>query len=606
MQGYAAQVGPGAGSTGSTNGGSYGGIGGGQLPTTTLRLAQPACRPRLRGGQYQGTASAGGGAIQLTVSGTLTNNGVISANGGAVSGFVGGGSGGSIYATTATLAGSGTFTPTAAAIPAPMAAPEEADASPSIPPNPVASPLLPPRPPTRNHRDRNGGVGGAPGTIAFFDTSVPTRTSASTATSSSPRAPTSSTTRLPWRTALPSSSAAARSSSSPRPARHRHAVRAVHQHQRPAERQLPGPGHQITTGSLTIDPGASILADGQGYVAQQGPGAGGPGSTNGGSYGGAAAARAFRASTALPPHPSRSAPAAASTRHSHGRGGAIELLVSGTFTTTAPSAPMACPSRASSAQAPADPSTSSPTPSRAAEPSPPTGAITHQYGNGGGGGRVSLDVINSSGFPLTSTTASGGTSLQTTGSPVPSRVRAPMAPGFCPSTRSSTASSRSAGSPTAAPAPRSRCRVRRPASSPRAAEPSHPPPLTPPRFPTAPTSFACRSSTPPARSSRKSQGRGHQQLRRVALRHPDRKPGVDHRAGQRSRRQRHRPGRRHPHPSIPAPSSRCFPGTRSSSRPRHADRQRHLHGAGHLHHLRRLHRGRQHGLQPGHHGSGTG
>jgi hypothetical protein len=52
----------------------------------------------------------GGGAIRLEVSGTLTNNGKISAGGGNGGGYAGGGSGGSIWATIGTLTGSGTFT----------------------------------------------------------------------------------------------------------------------------------------------------------------------------------------------------------------------------------------------------------------------------------------------------------------------------------------------------------------------------------------------------------------------------------------------------------------------------------------------------------------
>jgi hypothetical protein len=55
---------------------------------------------------------AGGGAIKLTVSGTLTNNGIISANGqgpGSTNNQASGGSGGSLLIQTATLTGSGTI-----------------------------------------------------------------------------------------------------------------------------------------------------------------------------------------------------------------------------------------------------------------------------------------------------------------------------------------------------------------------------------------------------------------------------------------------------------------------------------------------------------------
>ena len=60
----------------------------------------------------------GGGAIRLVVTGMLTNNGTISANGksgppnwpGTLDNYAGGGSGGSIWATVGTLTGSGAFT----------------------------------------------------------------------------------------------------------------------------------------------------------------------------------------------------------------------------------------------------------------------------------------------------------------------------------------------------------------------------------------------------------------------------------------------------------------------------------------------------------------
>ena len=50
----------------------------------------------------------GGGAARLTISGTLTISGVVSANGG--SGWYGGGSGGSVYITASVICGSGTIT----------------------------------------------------------------------------------------------------------------------------------------------------------------------------------------------------------------------------------------------------------------------------------------------------------------------------------------------------------------------------------------------------------------------------------------------------------------------------------------------------------------
>ncbi|MEO6924917.1 MAG: hypothetical protein ABI142_13910, partial [Bryocella sp.] len=112
-QGYVATVGPGAPASGAANGGSYGGVGGNQAVSTTYGSATAPVDLGSGGGLYQGTPGAGGGAIHLAVSGSLTNNGIITANGASVTSsntFSGGGSGGSIYVTTATLAGAGVFT----------------------------------------------------------------------------------------------------------------------------------------------------------------------------------------------------------------------------------------------------------------------------------------------------------------------------------------------------------------------------------------------------------------------------------------------------------------------------------------------------------------
>ena len=62
------------------------------------------------GGDYNVSTGVGGGAIRLIVTGTLTNNGIISANGASATGSGDGGAGGSVYVTTSTLAGSGIFT----------------------------------------------------------------------------------------------------------------------------------------------------------------------------------------------------------------------------------------------------------------------------------------------------------------------------------------------------------------------------------------------------------------------------------------------------------------------------------------------------------------
>jgi hypothetical protein len=91
-------------------GGSYGGKGG-QYSLASANVYGSITQPTdLGSGGTAGCSQPGGnggGAIKLTVAGTLTNNGSILANGGAGTGYGSGGSGGSIWLQTSTLAGSG-------------------------------------------------------------------------------------------------------------------------------------------------------------------------------------------------------------------------------------------------------------------------------------------------------------------------------------------------------------------------------------------------------------------------------------------------------------------------------------------------------------------
>ncbi|MEO6924813.1 MAG: hypothetical protein ABI142_13380, partial [Bryocella sp.] len=110
-QGYLSSAGlaEAGGATGYA-GGSYGGLGG-HDPGPIYGSAAMPVNLGSGGAAAQYTGSDGGGAIRLIVSGTLTNNGIISANGQAVLPNQGGaGAGGSVWVTTATLAGSGSFT----------------------------------------------------------------------------------------------------------------------------------------------------------------------------------------------------------------------------------------------------------------------------------------------------------------------------------------------------------------------------------------------------------------------------------------------------------------------------------------------------------------
>lgn len=81
-------------------GASYGGIGSLNTPQSTYGSAN---EPLDMGSSGHGNNSYGGGAIRLTASTTLENNGIISADG------LSSGSGGSIYVTAGNLSGSGQF-----------------------------------------------------------------------------------------------------------------------------------------------------------------------------------------------------------------------------------------------------------------------------------------------------------------------------------------------------------------------------------------------------------------------------------------------------------------------------------------------------------------
>jgi hypothetical protein len=118
-RGYAQMIGPGTGqsATSSGSGAGYGGEGGsipGAAGGTTYGSAERPVDPGSGGGLGWGPllgGSEGGGAIRLTVGGTLTVDGHLSANGN--DGWqdnAGGGSGGSLWIEASTLAGTGAIT----------------------------------------------------------------------------------------------------------------------------------------------------------------------------------------------------------------------------------------------------------------------------------------------------------------------------------------------------------------------------------------------------------------------------------------------------------------------------------------------------------------
>ena len=118
-RGYAGSTGPGAGPDNPTNyyGGqaSYGGEGG-LYPYAYHGTVYGSVKSPTdlgsgggMGGAGQNSGASGGGAIQLTVGGTLTIDGLCNANGNAGSSYGGGGSGGSILLNVATLSGIGSL-----------------------------------------------------------------------------------------------------------------------------------------------------------------------------------------------------------------------------------------------------------------------------------------------------------------------------------------------------------------------------------------------------------------------------------------------------------------------------------------------------------------
>jgi hypothetical protein len=118
-RGRGGNLGPGnGGETGSPlsgGGAGYGGYGGVSSSNASGGTAygsymQPNDLGSGGGAGYAGAGGAGGGAIQLVVMGSVTNNGIISANGaGGTNSRSGGGSGGSIWITATHFGGSGAF-----------------------------------------------------------------------------------------------------------------------------------------------------------------------------------------------------------------------------------------------------------------------------------------------------------------------------------------------------------------------------------------------------------------------------------------------------------------------------------------------------------------
>ena len=100
-KGYGSDAGPGAW---GGSGGSYGGKGGGWGGPVYGSITAPSDLGSGGSSRWGAPGGAGGGAIRLTVAGTLTIDGILTANGN-VGGY--GGSGGSVYVTVGELTGTG-------------------------------------------------------------------------------------------------------------------------------------------------------------------------------------------------------------------------------------------------------------------------------------------------------------------------------------------------------------------------------------------------------------------------------------------------------------------------------------------------------------------
>jgi hypothetical protein len=112
--GYPAETGPGAGGEdyGYGSGAGYGGNGGINHRSTPGGLAYGSIVEPTdlgSGGGHSSNGGSGGGAIRLSVNGTLTVDGNVTADGNDAATHGGGGSGGSVYLTVGTLVGAGTI-----------------------------------------------------------------------------------------------------------------------------------------------------------------------------------------------------------------------------------------------------------------------------------------------------------------------------------------------------------------------------------------------------------------------------------------------------------------------------------------------------------------
>ena len=417
-QGYAPLAGPGAAPVGTTNGGSYGGLGGQQAATTIYGSATAPVDLGSGGGQYQATPGAGGGAIKMVVSGTLTNNGVISANGGAESGngFAGGGSGGSVYITTASLVGAGVFSAIGGLNPTmdgdgggggriALYAGNSSGFTGFTALTAAGGTVLNP----------NASSPGAAGSVVFFDTSG---SNSSMTVYENFSLPAGTAVTYDAVTVQPGALLTIGGGSTVAVVNALSVSGTIVGQSANNAAQVngtwQGSGLTLSAGSVQINTGGVINVDGQGYVQSAGPGGAPGGSSAGGSYGGlggasngVSPAATYGSSTAPVDLGSGGGSRCCGTTGGSG-GGLLTLTVSGTLTDNGIIS--ANGANANGFQAGGG---SGGTVSIHAATLAGSGSVAANGGAGGeaggGGGRISLLYNTNSGFNLALATANGGT-----------------------------------------------------------------------------------------------------------------------------------------------------------------------------------------------------
>ena len=413
-QGYVAGAGPGGAPVNSSAGGSYGGLGGDGYPNiasgpTYGSLTAPTDLGSGGSARIGGeVGGAGGGAIRLVVSGTLTNDGVISANGSSPVGpYTGGGSGGSVYVTAGSLIGSGSFTANGSSA-------EAGGGGGRIAVYYGANSNFTGFTTSTATGGTTGSVGGN-GTAGFFDTSAP---NSNLNVYQDFIIPAGSSVSYNAVTVAAGAALTIGGGAQLTVAGTFTVTGAVVAQSVNTTAQVNnnwhGAGVTIDAATLQVDATGSLSADGQGYVAGAGPGGAPTGTSAAGSYGGLGG----NGYPNIAPGPTYGSVTAPTDLGSGGSdrvdpevggsgGGAIRLVVSGTLTNngvisangSAPSGPYAGGGAGGSLYVTTSVLTG--TGSFAANGGPGGEA-------GGGGGRIALLYTTNSGFNLVQVTANGG------------------------------------------------------------------------------------------------------------------------------------------------------------------------------------------------------